>query len=77
VTFLDQKLAKTCSFVGGRIIVQKKNLVGRTLLAEPLECASGGDPLLLYEIMHLLFFPLVRIFCALHLESWKKLSTWS
>jgi hypothetical protein len=27
-------------------------------LDEPIECASGGDPLFLYKILHLLFFPL-------------------
>jgi hypothetical protein len=54
--FLDQKLANTCSFVGGRIVVQqKKNLESRTQLDEPFECASGGDPLLLHTILHLLF----------------------
>ena len=37
-------------------------------LDEPVECASGGDPLLLYKI---LFFPLVRILCALRFESRK------
>ena len=25
-------------------------------LNEPVECASGGDPLFLYKILHLLFF---------------------
>ena len=35
------------------------------------ECASGGDPLLLYKILHLLSFPLVRILCAKRLESRK------
>jgi len=30
-----------------------------------------GDPLLLYKILHLLFFPLARIVCALNLESRK------
>jgi len=71
--FWGQKLANTCSFVGGRIIVQKeKNLESRTQLDEPVECASGGDLLLLYKIMHLLFFPLVRILCELHPESRKK-----
>jgi hypothetical protein len=59
--------------VGGRIIVQqKKNLQSRTQLDEPVECASGGDSLLLYKILHLLFCPLVRILCALRLESEKK-----
>ena len=42
-------------------------------LHEPDECASGGDPLLLYKILHLLFFPLVRILCALCYESKKKI----
>ena len=41
-------------------------------LDEPVECTSGGDPLLLYKILHLLFFPLVRILSALCLESKKK-----
>ena len=35
----------------------RKNLETRTQLGEPAECASGGDPLLLYTILHLLFFP--------------------
>ena len=76
--FWGQKLANTCSFVGGRIIVQQeKNLVSRTQLDEPAECASGGDPLLLYKILHLLFSPLVRILCALRFESRKNLLTYS
>jgi hypothetical protein len=49
----------------------RKNLDSRTQLYEPVEYASGGDPLLLYKITHLLFFPLVRILCALRLESRK------
>jgi len=35
------------------------------------ECVSGGDPLLLYKILHLLLFHLVRILCALRLEGRK------
>jgi hypothetical protein len=35
------------------------NLESRRQLDEPVECASGGDPLFLYKILHLLFFPLV------------------
>ena len=35
----------------------KKNLDSRTQLDEPAECVSGEDPLLLYKILHLLFFP--------------------
>ena len=38
-------------------------------LDEPTECASRGDPLLLYKVLHLLFFPLVRMLCKLRLES--------
>ena len=47
----------------------KRNLESRTQLDEPAECFSGGDPLLLYKILHLLFLPLVRILCALRLGS--------
>jgi len=50
----------------------RKNLESRKQLDEPDEGVSGGDPLLLYKILHLLFFPLVRILCALGLESRKK-----
>jgi hypothetical protein len=69
--FWGQKLANTCSLVGGRIIVQQKYLESRTQLDEHVDCASGGDPLLLHKILHLLFFPLVRVLCALRLESRK------
>jgi hypothetical protein len=51
----------------------RKNLESRTQLDEHAECVSGGDPLLLYKILHLLFFPLIRILCALRLESRKKI----
>ena len=51
---------------------QQQNAAGRTR-----ECTSGGHPLLLNKILHLLFFSLVQILCALCLESRKKLSTWS
>ena len=40
-------------------------------LDKPVECTSGCDPLLLYKILHILFVPLVRILCALCLESRK------
>jgi hypothetical protein len=64
---LGQKLAKTCSFVGGRIIAHQKNLDSRTHLDE----AASGDPLLLYKILHLLVFLLVRVLRALCLERGK------
>jgi hypothetical protein len=34
----------------------RNNLESRTQLDEPAKCASGGDPLLLYNILHLLSF---------------------
>jgi len=43
---------------------KKKNLDNRTQLDEPVKSASGGDQLLLYKILHLLFFPLVQILCC-------------
>jgi len=48
---------------------KKKNLEIRIQPDEPVECTSAGDPLLLHKILHLLFFPLARIICALRLES--------
>jgi hypothetical protein len=42
----------------------RKILESRTQLDEPIECASGVDPLLIYKIMRLLFFPLVQILCT-------------
>jgi len=47
----------------------RNNLDSKTQLDEPVKSASEGDPLLLYKILHLLFFPPVRIICALRLES--------
>ena len=37
------------------IVQQEKILEKRTQLEEPAECASGGHPLILYKILHLLF----------------------
>jgi hypothetical protein len=51
----------------GELSCNKKNLEIRTQLDEPVEYASGGDPLILYEIVHLLFPPLVRILYVLGL----------
>jgi len=53
----------------------RNSLESRTQLDEPVECALGGDPVLLYKVLHLLFFRLVRILGALRLESRKNLST--
>jgi hypothetical protein len=33
-------------------------------LDKPVEFTSGGNPLLIHKILHLLFFPLVQILCA-------------
>jgi hypothetical protein len=46
----------------------RKNLETRTQLDE---YTSGGDPLLLYKILHLLFFLLLRILCKLRIGSRK------
>jgi hypothetical protein len=76
---------KGCSFLGGWVKnwqtqpcgqahyhATRKNLKGRTQLDKPIEHASGGDPLLVYKILHLLFFVLVRLLCALRLDSRQK-----
>jgi hypothetical protein len=51
----------------------RKILESRTQLDENDECTSAGDPLLLYKILHLLFFPLARLLGALYLESRQKI----
>ena len=58
----------------GSLSCNKKKLERRTQLDEPVECTSGGDQLLFYKILHLLFFLLVRFLCALRLESRKKIT---
>jgi hypothetical protein len=69
---LGSKIGKNLQLCGqAHYRATKKNLESRTQLYEPVECALGGDPLLLYKILHLLSFPLVRILCALCLESGK------
>jgi len=73
VTFLGSKIGKLLQVCGrAHFRGTRKNLESRTQLDQPVECASGGDPLLLYKILHLPFFPLVRIVCALRLESREK-----
>jgi hypothetical protein len=47
----------------------RKNLESRR--QREAQEGPGGDPLLLYKVLHLLFFPVVRILCALRLESRK------
>jgi hypothetical protein len=53
----------------------RNNLEKRTQMDEPVECISGGDPLLLQKILHLLFYSIVQILFALRLESRKELKT--
>jgi hypothetical protein len=66
------KIGKHLQFCGQAPYLAKiKNPESRTQLDELVECALGGDPLLIYKIVHLLFFPLGRILCALRLESRK------
>jgi len=69
--FLVKKLAKLAALWAGALLCNKKNLERRTQLDERADCASGVDSLFLYKILHLLFFPLVRILCTLRPESRK------
>jgi len=70
--FFGSKIDKHLQFCG-RVHYRaiRQNLESRMQLGQPVECASGGDPLLLYKILHVLFFRLVQILCALRLESQK------
>jgi hypothetical protein len=72
---LGSKIGKHLQLCGwAHYRATRKNLKSRTQLDKPIECTSGGNPLLLYKIHHLLFFPQVQILCAQCLESKKKLS---
>jgi len=76
---------KGCNFFGvknwqtvavvwaGALSCNKKNFERTSQLENPVECASGGDPLLLYKILCLLFLFLEEILCALQLESPKNI----
>jgi len=70
--FGGKKLANVALWTGA-LPCNKKRSESTTQRDKPTECASGGNPLLLYtrKILHLLFFPLVRILCAVRLESKK------
>jgi len=57
--FLGSKIEKHLQLCGRALYrATRKNLETKTQLDEPVECASGGDLLLLYKILHLLFFSL-------------------
>jgi hypothetical protein len=61
--FLGSNIGKQLQFCNrAHYRATRKNIESRTQLDEPFECASEGDPLLFYKILHLLFFLLVRIF---------------
>jgi len=71
--FWGQKLAKHLQLCGqAHYCATTKNLKSRTQVDKPVESASGDDPLFLYKILHLLFFPLVCIVRALCLVESKK-----
>jgi hypothetical protein len=57
--FLGQKLANLQLCGQAHYHATRKNLGSKMQLDKPIERASGGDPLLPYKILHLLFFPLV------------------
>jgi len=72
--FGGSKIVKYLHFCGmAHYRVTRENLERRTQLDEPVECPLGVDPLLIYKILHLLFFPVVQILCTLHLKSRKKI----
>jgi hypothetical protein len=51
----------------GALSCNKKKSPEQIKQDEPAECVSGGDPLLLYKILHLIFVPRIRIRCSLRL----------
>jgi hypothetical protein len=56
-TFLGSKIGKHLQLCGrAHYRATRKNHESRMQLDEPVECASGGDPLLFYKILHLLCF---------------------
>jgi len=65
-------LAKPCSFVGGGIIVQQEKISSsERSWTNPLNVFQEEINYSFKKFSHLLFFPLVRILCALLLESRK------
>ena len=73
--FWGQKLANTCGFVGGCIIMQQEKILrAERSWTNPLNALQEVIHYSFYKILSLLFFPLVRILCALCHESQKKLS---
>ena len=67
------KIGKYLQFCGlEHYRATRKILESRMQLDESIECVLGGDLLPLYEFQHFLVFPMVRVFCALRLESRKK-----
>jgi hypothetical protein len=70
--FGGKKIGKNFQLCGrANYRATRKNLETRKQLEESVKRSSGCNLLLLYKILHLLFFPLVRILCALRTESQK------
>jgi hypothetical protein len=79
-------LIKDCNIFGSKIdkhlqlwwrahyCATRQNFERRNQMDESAECATWGDPLFLYKILQLLFFLVIRIFCALPLENKKIIS---
>jgi len=69
-------MANTSSFVGGRIIVQQEKISrAECSWTNQLNELQEAISYCFIKILRLLFFPLVRILCALRFESRKELST--
>ena len=76
--FLGQKLANTCSFVGGSTIVQQEKISrAERSWTNPLNAFQWALHYSFIKFYIYFFSPVVRILCALRLESRIKLSTWS
>ena len=73
--FFGSKVGKHLRLCGrAHYRATRKNLDSRTQLDEPVKCVSGGDPLLLYEILHLLISFWYEFFVHNALRVEKKLS---
>ena len=71
--FWGQTLANTCSFVGGRIIVQQEKIsTAQRSWTNPLNALQELIHYSFIKFCIYCFSPLVRILCALRLESRKK-----
>ena len=68
--FCGKKLAKTCSFVDGRIVVQQKKVSrAERSWTDPKDVRQQAIQYCFIKFWIYCFFPPVRILCALRLES--------